>query len=145
MFLQILRDPRMVCSQLHEPARAFEEEEENCCRNLIEDVNGHFRNRNSESLPEAKYKLQRRRSSHQFLMTENETACEVVEMNLSLTRLVARDNYCGVLRVANPARLRDLLLSKTVQTGSGVHPALFSANDGVLSPRVKRPGHEVDP
>ena len=99
----------MVCPQLHEPARAFEEEE-NCCRNLIEDVNGHLRTRNSESIPVAKYKMQRRRSSHQFLMTENETACEVVEMNLSLTRLVARDNYCGVLRVANPGTVKRFAL-----------------------------------
>jgi hypothetical protein len=34
--------------------------------------------------------------------------------------------------------------SKTVQIGSGTHPASYSMGSGVLTPGVRRSGHEVD-
>lgn len=106
---------------------------------IIKDGNKHIRTRRFESILEAKYNMQPRRTSHQFLMTQTENTRGMMELDFTFTRLTDRD---GQFRI--PAGTSDFLLSKTVQTGSDAHPGFHSIRAGALSTRVKRPGREVD-
>jgi hypothetical protein len=42
------------------------------------------------------------------------------------------------------ARARNVSLIQSVKTGSGVHTASYPMDRGDMSPRIKRPGREVD-
>jgi hypothetical protein len=46
--------------------------------------------------------------------------------------------------VRNWARSRDFLFSKNVQTGPGAQTTPTSMGTGIISRRIKRPGHEVE-
>ena len=98
-----------------------------------------IRTRRFENIPEAKYNVQPLRTSHQFLITQTETACDIMKMNFTFTWLIDRDNEFRI-----PVGTRDFLLSKTVQAGSDAHPVFSSMCADALSPRVKRPEREVD-
>jgi hypothetical protein len=47
-------------------------------------------------------------------------------------------------RIRLPIGERDLSPLHNVQTGCGVHPALYTMGTGAVSPGVKRQGHEAD-
>ena len=50
----------------------------------------------------------------------------------------------GLSGVRISAWPRDFSLVSNVQTGSGIHPTSYSMDAGFFTPRVKRPGRDVD-
>ena len=46
--------------------------------------------------------------------------------------------------IRNSAKSRDFLFSKNVHTSHGAQPTAISMGTGIISLRVKRPGHGVD-
>jgi hypothetical protein len=75
--------PRAVWPALYAPLK-----KRTAAEIKIENGNRHIRTRRFESIPEAKHKVQPRRTSHQFLMMQTEITCDMMEMNFTFTRLI---------------------------------------------------------